>query len=169
MKLLIDVEVLFDKVNVDGDETEDTVSASNTLGISTKDENDVQIQHNMRSRRYNILNVGDLTNALENMPKDIELQIEHSPLKHSGLKINKINKITIHYDKYNPNRAGKCMELPEWISKKKACINIQNDDELCFKYCVLCKFYEVFKKDHPQHMRHCKKLITTESLINGMV
>ena len=57
------------------------------------------------------------------------------------------------------------MELPEWISKKKACINIQNDDELCFKYCVLCIFYEVFKKDHPQHMRHYKKLITTESLI----
>ena len=165
MKLLIDVEVIFDKVNVDGDETEDTVNASNTLGISTKDENDVQIKHNMRSRRYNILNVGDLKKALENMPKDIELQIENSPLKHSGLKINKINKITIHYDKYNPNRAGKYMELPEWISKKKACINIQNEDELCFKYCVLCKFYEVFKKDHPQHMRHYKKLITTESLI----
>ena len=57
------------------------------------------------------------------------------------------------------------MELPEWISKKKACIEIQNDDELCFKYCVFCKCYEVFKKDHPQHMRHYKKLLTTESLI----
>ena len=165
MKLLIDVEVMFDKVYVDDDETEDTVSASNTLGISTKDEKHVQIKHDMRSRRYNILNVGDLKKALENMPKDIELQIENSPLKHSGLKINKINKITIHYDKYNPNRAGRYMELPEWISKKKACVNIQNEDELCFKYCVLCKFYEVFKKDHPQHMRHYKKLITTESLI----
>ena len=155
MKLLIDVEVLFDIVNQqDDDDGEDEPTKEN-----------IQIKHDMRSRRYNILNVGDLKKALENMPKDIELQIENSPLKHSGLKINKINKITIHYDKYNPNRAGKYMELPEWISKKKACINIQNDDELCFKYCVLCKFYEVFKKDHPQHMRHYKKLITTESLI----
>ena len=150
MKLLIDVEVIFDKLRQQDDEPI---------------EENIQIKHNIRSRREDILNVGDLKKALENMPKDIELQIENSPLKHSGLKINKINKITIHYDKYNPNRAGKYMELPEWISKKKACINIQNDDELCFKYCVLCKFYEVFKKDHPQHMRHFKKLMTTESLI----
>ena len=155
MKLLIDVEVIFDKLRQrEEDDGEDEPTEEN-----------IQIKHNMRSRRYNILNVGDLKKALENIPRDIELQIENSPLKHSGLKINKINKITIHYDKYNPNRAGKYMELPEWISKKKACINIQNDDELCFKYCVLCKFYEVFKKDHPQHMRHYKKLITTESLI----
>ena len=154
MKLLIDVEVIFDKVR---QQEEDD-------GEDEPIEENIQIKHNM-SRRYNILNVGDLKKALENMPKDIELQIENSPLEHSGLKINKINKIAIHYDKYNPNRAGRYMELPEWISKKKACINIQNEDELCFKYCVLCKFYEVFKKDHPQHMRHYKKLITTESLI----
>ena len=155
MKLLIDVEVIIDKLR---QQEEDD-------GEDEPIEENIQIKHNMRSRRYNILNVGDLKKALENIPKDIELQIENSPLKHSGLKINKINKTTIHYDKYNPNRAGRYMELPEWISKKKACINIQNDDELCFKYCVLCKFYEVFKKDHPQHMRHYKKLITTESLI----
>ena len=155
MKLLIDVEVIFDKLR---QQEEDD-------GEDEPIEENIQIKHNMRSRRYNILNVGDLKKALENMPEDIELQIENSPLKHSGLKINKINKITIHYDKHNPNRAGRYMELPEWISIKKACINIQNDDELCFKYCVLCKFCEVFKKDHPQHMRHYKKLITTESLI----
>ena len=119
----------------------------------------------MRSRRYNILNIAELKKALDNMPKDFELQIENSPLKHSGLRINNVHKIGTHHDKYNPNRAGKYMELPEWISKKKACIDIQNDDELCFKYRVLCKLYEVFKKDHPRHMRHYKKLLTTESLI----
>ena len=113
-KLLIDVDIAFEHA----EEEEDVI-------------------HKIRSRRYNILNVGDLKKALENMPKDIELQVENSQLKRSGLKIKKIVKITIHYDKYNPNRAGKYMELPEWISKKKACINIQNEDELCFKYCVL--------------------------------
>ena len=142
MKIIIDVDVLFDH-----------------------HETETPTKFTMRSRRYNILNIADLKKALDNMPKDIELQIENSELTRSGFIINKVHKINIHYDKYNPNRAGTYMELPEWISKKKACINIQNDDELCFKYCVLCKFYEVFKKDHPQHMRHYKKLITTESLI----
>ena len=62
MKLLIDVEVIFDKVMYSDEEK--TLSASNTLGISTEDENDIQIKHKMRSRRYNILNVGDLKKAL---------------------------------------------------------------------------------------------------------
>ena len=38
MKIVIDVDVNFDKVNVGGDDTEDVVSASNTLGTSTEDE-----------------------------------------------------------------------------------------------------------------------------------
>ena len=83
---------MFDKVNVGGDDTEDVVSASNTLGISTEDENDEQISTKMRSRRYNILNIADLKKALDNMPKDIELQIENSSLRHSGLRINKLIK-----------------------------------------------------------------------------
>ena len=119
----------------------------------------------MRSRRYNILNIADLKKTLDNMPKEIKLQIENSPLRHSELITNKVNKISIHYDKYTPNRAGKYIALPERISIKKACMNIQNEDELCFKYCVLCKLYEVFKRDHPQHMRHYRKFMPTESLI----
>ena len=108
MKIIIDVDVLFDH-----------------------HETETPTKFTMRSRRYNILNIADLKKALDNMPKDIELQIENSELTRSGFIINKVHKINIHYDKYNPNRAGKYMELPEWISTKKACINIQND-ELCF-------------------------------------
>ena len=92
MKRITDVDVIFDKVKVGGDDTEDVVSASNTLGISTEDENDEQISIQMRSRRYNILNIADLEKAPDNMPKDIELQIENSPFRHSGLRINKVNK-----------------------------------------------------------------------------
>ena len=127
MKLLIDVEVIFDKLRQQDDEPI---------------EENIQIKHNMRSRRYNILNVGDLKKALENIPKDIELQIENSPLKHSGLKINKINKITIHYDKYNPNRAGKYMELPEWISIKKHVSTFK----MMMNYVLNIVFYVNFMK-----------------------
>lgn len=31
---------------------------------------------------------------------------------------------------------GKFVKLPGWIQSKRACINIQNKDELCFKYCM---------------------------------
>ena len=96
MNIIIDVDVLFDH-----------------------HETETPTQFTMRSRRYNILNIADLKKALDNMPKHIELQIENSELTRSGFKINKVNNISIHYDKYNPNRAGKYMELPERISRKR--------------------------------------------------
>ena len=38
------------------------------------------------------------------------------------------------YNKYNPTRAGKFINLPKWISK--ASINIENRDDKCFKYAI---------------------------------
>ena len=45
-----------------------------------------------------------------------------------NLRFKKVLLITIHYDKYDPTRAGKYIELLEWIKLKRACINIKNKD-----------------------------------------
>ena len=37
--------------------------------------------------------------------------------------------------------------LPDWISKKRAIINIQNRDEKCFLWCVLRYLYPRDKND----------------------
>ena len=110
------------------------------------------------SRIYTINNPDELKTAVDNMASDIEIKVENSQLRRSGYTINKIESIRIHYDKYNPTRAGKYIELPKWISTKKACINIKNDDDYCFKYCVQSRFYEIMKKDHPDRMYHYNKL-----------
>ena len=110
------------------------------------------------SRIYTINNSEELKKAVDNMASDIEILIGNSQLNRSGYKINHIEKIRIHYDKYNPTRAGKYIELPKWIATKKACINIKNDDDYCFKYCVQSRFYEIMKKDHPDRMYHYNKL-----------
>ena len=117
-----------------------------------------------RSRRYEILNTDDVLDVLTNMTQDIIRQIHSSYLQKSGLKIDKINKITIHYDKYNPTRAGSYIELPKWVSSKKACINIKNEDNKCFKYCVQCSVFKIYEKDNPERMRHYNKL--NDTIIN---
>ena len=147
MKVLITVDLVFTYLAED----EDDVDEDRT--------------HTIGSRRYNILNEEDLNNAINNMASDIELLVENKNLSKSGLKIKKVSKITIHYDKYDPTRAGKFIELPEWIAKKKACINIKNDDDFCLKYCILCRFYDIYKKDHPERLYHYTKLLDNESLI----
>ena len=41
---------------------------------------------------------------------------------------------------------------------KKACINIKNEDDNCFKYCIQCGFYNVYEKGNPERISHYKKL-----------
>ena len=66
--------------------------------------------------------------------------------------------ITIHYDKFDPTRAGSFVELPEWMKGKKACINIKNKDLKCFKYCIQSIVYDKTSKHHPEEMFHYNKL-----------
>ena len=40
---------------------------------------------------------------------------------------------------------------------KKACINIKNEDDNCFKYCIQCGYNKISEKDHPERMFHYKK------------
>ena len=112
------------------------------------------MKSSMRSRRYNILNTAESRKALDNMPEDIELHIDNSELTRSGFITYKGHKINIHYDKYNPNRAGKYMHYQNGFLIKRYA--------LAFRTKMIC--FEVFTKDHPQHMRHYKSL-TTQSLI----
>ena len=97
----------------------------------------------VRTRSYTIVNEEDLRNALKRMRPEVETRILEMALYQPGLKIRNISNIHIMYNKYNPTRAGKYIELPEWIKKKKACVNMKNQDDKCFQYsieCGYCKF-----------------------------
>ena len=112
----------------------------------------------IKSRRYNITNEGEIPNVLNQMASDVEHQAEVMEVSESGLVITQIDKIKFNYDKYNPTRGGKFIPLPKWISNKKACINIKNQDELCFKCSVQCGICKVYEKDHPERVSHYKSL-----------
>ena len=46
------------------------------------------------------------------------------------------------------------LDLPFWTKNKKACMNIQNDDNKCFMYAVQCGVQEIYKKPHPERTSH---------------
>ena len=145
MKLNVRTEGLFEKLEYDdgGDE----------LGSQ-------ELVYALPSTRFNISNEDELTQALEDSAKQILLQIQNLEASTSNLRFKKILSITIHYDKYDydPTRAGKYIELPEWIKLKKACINIKNKDQKCFKYCIQSVVYDKISKHHPEEMFHYNKL-----------
>ena len=127
--------------------------------LSFKNPDNELIQRRLRSRRYNIHNPDELNTVLNNIGHDIETQIEITEYIQSGLVLGQVEKLVISYDRYNPTRGSSFISLPDWVANKKACINIKNEDDLCFKYSVQCGFYELFKKDHPCDMYHYKKYV----------
>ena len=62
------------------------------------------------------------------------------------------------YNKYNPTKAGKYINLPKWISLKKACISIKNKDDKCFKYAIQFGFHKTYEKSHPENVYRYKKI-----------
>ena len=103
----------------------------------------------VRSRRYEIHNVTDLQDTLNNAAADIELQIARAHFTNAKLQIIGIDKIVINYDRFNPTRGASYIELPKHIADKKTCINRKNEDNKCFKYSVQCGFYKTYEEQKP--------------------
>ena len=143
MKLNIRTEALFEKPEYD--------DGGNEIGSQ-------ELVYALPSTRFNISNEDELTQALEDSVKQILLQMQNLEASASNLRFKKILTITIHYDRYDPTRAGRYIELPEWIKLKKACINIKNKDQKCFKYCIQSVVYDKISKHHPEEMFHYNKL-----------
>ena len=100
----------------------------------------------VRARSYTIITSDELKKTLNNMRNDIGLRISDMALYQSGLMIAKIKEIHMIFNKYNPTRAGKYINLPKWISLKKACINIKNKDDKCFQYAIQCGYHKIYEK-----------------------
>ena len=70
------------------------------------------------------------------------------------LKVVSINKIYIDIYKNKPLNGSSYIPLPDWISNKKAVINIKNEDKNCFIYSVLCGYLDICDKPHPERVSH---------------
>lgn len=50
--------------------------------------------------------------------------------------IDRVEKLDLQIDKYNPGRGGSYLPTPSWMGAKKATINVKNNDNDCFKYAL---------------------------------
>ncbi|CAH3149424.1 unnamed protein product [Porites lobata] len=55
----------------------------------------------------------------------------------SGWYFKEVVQLEIHTVEYNPSKGSSYIPLPDWISNKKAIVNIKNKDEKCFLWCKL--------------------------------
>ena len=110
-----------------------------------------------------ILESTDVEEVFNEMVDEIETAIQRTEnAEGSGWKLESIINITLHTAEWNPLNAGSYMELPTNLKNKKAIINMKNQDDECFKWCVLRALNP--KNTHPERVD--KDLISKQDTLN---
>ena len=85
-----------------------------------------------------ILENTDVSDVYNEMAEEIEESIQKvENAEGSGWVFLKIKNLTLHTAKWDPLNAGSYIDLPANLKNKKAIINMKNQDNECFKWCVL--------------------------------
>lgn len=78
-----------------------------------------------------------------NIQDNIHSKIENDSFQGSGWSMCEIINLTFNIHKYSPLKAGTFVDLPNFIKNKKAVLNIQNNDEYCFLWCIMAALFPV--------------------------
>ena len=85
-----------------------------------------------------ILENTDVEEVYNEMVDEIEESIQKVKYAEgSGWRFLKIINLTLHTAKWDPLNAGSYIDLPLNLKNKKAIINMKNQDDKCFMWCVL--------------------------------
>ncbi|CAH3194816.1 unnamed protein product, partial [Porites evermanni] len=88
------------------------------------------------------------------MSKILE-DIEEFTQNGSGWYFKEVLKLEVNTIKFNPIKGSSYINLPDWITNKKAIVNIQNKDEKCFLWCILR--YLNPKETHEERIKDLEK------------
>lgn len=82
-----------------------------------------------------VLRNSDLHHMYKQNVMTIILQrIEDAILLGSGFTLSSINELLVQVNKYDPLNGSSYIKLPNYLHKKKAIINVKNNDNMCFKF-----------------------------------
>ena len=78
---------------------------------------------------------GELYNE---MVDEIEEEIQKvGDVEGSGWQFVEVEKLVLHTTRWDPINAGSYIDLPPALKNKNALINMKNQDDECFKWCIL--------------------------------
>ena len=110
-----------------------------------------------------ILENTDISEVYNEMVDEIEASIQRvENAEGSGWVLDKIINITLHTAKWDPLNAGSYIDLPANFRNKTAIINMKNQDDKCFLWCVLRALNP--KNNHPERVD--KDLISKQDTLN---
>ena len=98
-----------------------------------------------------VLEGTDVSELYNEMAEEIEEEIQKvQEAEGSGWQFLNVIKLVLHTTRWDPINAGSYIDLPEALKNKHAIINMKNQDEECFKWCVLRALYP--KNEHAERI-----------------
>ena len=89
-----------------------------------------------------ILESTDLYEIYDEIIDEIEEEIQKTQdAEGSGWVFVEVENLALHTSIWDPINAGSYIDLPKELKNKKAIINMKNEDNECFKWCVLRALY----------------------------
>ena len=111
-----------------------------------------------------ILESTDIYEIYEEMIDEIEEEIQKvENSEGSGWVFVEVENLTLHTVKWDPLKASSYIKLPKELKNKKAIINMENEDNKCFMWCVL-RALNPSKDKHPSRID--KNLKSKEHTLN---
>ena len=93
--------------------------------------------------------------TVDGMIANMKFQIENPAVLNSRFVFDEFLYLDVNFHQLNLMRGSSYLPLPDWLVRKKAIVNLHNDDEECFKWSVIAA-ENVGMKD-PQRVSNLRK------------
>jgi hypothetical protein len=124
------------------------------------------VKVNLNAKASTITHKDEFRRALRRQREGIQSKIDHFTSGGSDWMILRITKQYFNIYKYKPLRGKGYTGLPKSIQNRNATINIKNNDDKCFIYCLGRRFDPNPQKDHLEKCnKHLKKFVAILVLI----
>lgn len=90
----------------------------------------------------------NLTQIYEEFQDEILSKASDFQERDSNWTLEKILFLDVNINRYNPISATSYIRLPKFIQNKKAVLNIRNDDNACFAWCITAALHPVNQYPH---------------------
>ncbi|CAH0625732.1 unnamed protein product [Chrysodeixis includens] len=117
-------------------------------GIFLLYKNDVQELKSFATKNIIVHCNYDFDSLYQNCTVQILKKVEEFQERDSGWSFLHNSHLEININKYQPLSGSKFLDLPKFIKSKKACLNIQNNDDYCFLWCIVAALYPVARHSH---------------------
>ena len=101
-----------------------------------------------RSDVMTILSAHAIDAAVQKAFTDIEKRIEKWTREGSGWTVTKVLNVYLDFAKYTPLKGSSYVDLPTYLRKKKAIINVKNNDNKCLEWALLFSLYPAHDNPH---------------------